>query len=221
MKKFVKHLQNFIIIILMPAVLYFAGVLIGGIIPVNKNTFSEGPIQIYLVQNGSHMDIVVPIKNKIINWENIILPGHFISPIPNARYYSFGWGDKQFYRTTPSWDDLGLKTAFKALFLNTPSAMHIRQLSEIDAEKVIALTIETEQYQKLSEYFLKHLEFQNDGSLSPLDFHYSTYDVFYDSKSSFHAFRTCNSWVNNALKYSGLRSCLWTSLAWPLYWQYS
>lgn len=221
MKKPGKYLKNFIIIILFPAVLYFAVVLVGGMIPVNKNKFPDGPIQIYLVHNGLHMDIVVPIKNEIINWENIILPGHFISTIPNARYYSFGWGDKQFYRTTPHWDDLSLKIAFKALFLNSPSAMHIKQLNGIDAEKVIELNIETEQYQRLTAYFLKHLEFQNDGSLNPLDFHYSGYDVFYDSKSSFHAFRTCNSWVNNALKYSGLKSCLWTSFSWPLFWHYS
>ena len=188
MKRLVRYLKNFIIIILFPAVLYFAGVLIGGIIPVNTKPAPEGPIKIYLVQNGSHIDIVVPIKNEIINWENLILSEHFISPIPDARYYSFGWGDRQFYRTTPYWKDLSIKTAFMALFLNTPSAMHIKQLSEVDAEKFIELKIEAEQYQKLSGYFLKHLEFQFDRSLKPLDFHYSTNDVFYDSKSSFHAF---------------------------------
>lgn len=221
MKRFGRYLQNFIIIILSPTVLYFAGVIIGGIIPVNTEPASKGPIQIYLVQNGSHMDIVVPITNEIIDWENIVLPEHFISPTPNAKYYSFGWGDRQFYRTTPYWKDLTMKTAFKALFFNTPSAVHIKQLSDIDAEKLIELNIEEEHYQRLSEYILKHLEFQNNSSLKPLEFHYSTNDVFYDSKSSFHAFRTCNTWVNNALKYSGLRSCLWTSFAWPLFWQYS
>ena len=205
----------------MPAVFYFVLVIVGGIIPVNKNTVPDGPIKIYIVQNGSHTDIVVPIKNEIINWEKIILPGHFISTIKDARYYSFGWGDRQFYRATPYWEDLSLKTAFKALFLNTPSAVHIRKLSEINAEKLIELNIEEEQYRKLSEYFLKHLEFHNDHQLKALDFHYSGNDVFYGSRSSFHAFRTCNSWVNNALKYSGLRSCLWTAFAWPVFWQYS
>lgn len=216
-----KYLQKLLIIVLIPPLLYSILVMIGGLIPVNKTAAANGQINIYLVQNGSHTDIVVPIHNDIINWENLILPEHFPAAITDAKYYSFGWGDLAFYRTTPYWEDLSIRTAFNALFLNTPSAIHIRRLEEIDAERSIEITVDAAQYRKLSEYFLKHFEYNGNKNLTPLDFHYSANDVFYGSKSSFHAFRTCNSWINSALKYSGLRSCLWTPFAWPLFWQYS
>lgn len=221
MKLLAKYFRKVVMILLLPPLIYGILVIFGGIIPVNKNSTRTGSVSIYLVQNGSHTDIVVPIASKTINWENIILPEDFPSEVKNARYYSFGWGDREFYRTTPYWEDLTFKTAFSALFLNTPSAVHIRRLENIDSEKIISLNIEKEEYRKLSEYILKHLEFQKDRKLVPLDFNYSDNDVFYDSRSTFHAFRTCNSWVNSALKYSGLRSCLWTPFAWPIFWQYS
>lgn len=221
MRKLVKFCSLLLIILCMPALLYSLLVIVGGVIPVNRDTENNGSIKIYVVRNGSHTDIVVPIKTEVINWENIILPQHFSSNIHDAKFYSFGWGDRQFFRATPYWEDLKFKTSFNALFVNTPSAIHVRKLREINSEKIITLNIDKTQYRKLSEYFLKHLEFTRAKTLDPLDFRYSDNDVFYNSRSSFHAFRTCNSWVNNALKYSGLRACLWTPFTWPIFWQYS
>lgn len=221
MKILLKYLRKLLIILLIPPLIYSILVIVGGLIPLNRNSVPNGTIKIYIIQNGSHTDLVFPIKNDIINWENIILPEHFPSVVENARYYSFGWGDKEFYRTTPYWEDLTVGTAFNALFVNTPSAVHIRRLELIDSENVISINIEKEEYLKLSEYILKHLKFDRDQKLVPLNFNYSENDVFYESRSSFHAFRTCNTWTNNALKYSGLRSCLWTPFAWPIFWQYT
>lgn len=221
MKIFGKYFRKFLIILLFPAFIYFVITLSGGLIPVNQHSENKGDIQIYLVQNGSHTDIVVPISNETIDWKKVIPSKHFPKKIRNAKYYSFGWGDREFYRTTPKWEDLTFRTAFKALFLNTDSAMHIKQLNAIDSENMIEIYISAKEYKKLIEYFLLHLNFQKEKKLSPLDFHYTENDVFYNSRSSFHAFRTCNSWINNALKYSGLKSCLWTPFAFPLFWHYS
>lgn len=216
---FLKYLRKLAIIILMPAILYSIFVIVGAVIPVNTNAPENVSIQIYLVKNGAHTDIVVPISNHIVNWENLIKPAHFPDSSKEFKYYSFGWGDREFFQTTPYWKDLRLNTAVKALFINTPSAMHIYRLQEVEAEKIIPLKISDEQYKMLSEYFLKHLRISEEP-LKPLDFRYSEDDVFYSSASSFHAFRTCNSWANSALKYSGIRACLWTPFAEPLLWQF-
>ena len=219
MKILGKYLRNLLIVLLTPFIIYLGLVLFGGIILVNKKSKTSGPITIYLVQNGAHTDIVTPIKNEIIDWEKIIPMEHFPTEIKNARYYSFGWGDREFYKTTPYWEDLQFKTAVKSLFINTEPAMHIYRLTEIQAEKVVAVQVGKEQYKRLSEYILKHLQI-NKSPFKPLEFNCSKNDVFYTSASSFHAFRTCNTWANSALKYSGLRSCLWTPFSWPIFWQY-
>jgi len=221
MKTCGKYLRKFLIILFFPAFIYFVLTLVGGLIPVNQYSENKENIQIYLVQNGSHTDILVPVTNEIIDWKKVIPPGHFSKAMSNTKYYSFGWGDREFYRTTPYWEDLTINTAFKALFLNTASAIHIKQIDEITAENMVEMNISAKEYKKLTEYFLLHLNFKKEKKLSPLDFHYSENDVFYESVSTFHAFRTCNSWTNSALKYSGLRSCLWTAFAFPLFWHYS
>jgi len=221
MKTFGKYLRKLLIILFLPAFIYSVLTFFGGLIPVNLHSENKGDIEIYLVQNGSHTDIVVPITNEIIDWKKVIPSEHFPKIMRNAKYYSFGWGDREFYRTTPKWEDLTFRTAFNALFLNSASAMHIKQLNAIDSENMVVINVNTKEYKNLTEYFLLHLNFQKKKKLSPLNFHYTENDVFYPSISSFHAFRTCNSWTNNALKYACLKSCLWTPFAFPLFWHYS
>ena len=219
MKSLLKFFKNLLIILLLPAFIYSLCVIIGGIIPVNTNT-EEGPVKIYMIQNGSHTDIVVPVKNELMDWEKIIKPNHFADP-GKPKYYAFGWGDLEFYRTTPHWEDLTLNVAARTIFLNTPSALHITRYDKVQASKYVELNISTEQYKKLTEYILKHFQFNDEGQAILLEFNYSGDDAFYKSKSSFHAFRTCNTWVNNGLKFANLKACLWTPFAEVLFWQYS
>ncbi len=222
MKRLLKFFKNLIVILLFPALIYSLCVIIGGIIPVNKNVKTQGgPIKIYLLQNGSHTDIVVPVKNEMMDWEKIIKPSHFIASGKKPEYYAFGWGDREFYRTTPYRDDLTFKVAARTILLNTSSALHITRYDQVQTERYIELNISTEQYQKLTRYILKHFQLDKDGQVILLDFTYSEDDVFYASKSSFHAFRTCNTWANNALKFADLKACLWTPIAEVLFWQYS
>ncbi len=220
MKHFFRYLKRGLIILFFPLFIYLVLLTVGGLIPINTGEIPNGSIKVYLVQSGSHTDIIVPIENEIFNWRLIIPSEHFSSSLKEAKYYSFGWGDREFFRKTPYWKDLTVNTAFNALFLNTPSAVHVTRLQEIDNKKIINLHLNQAQYKKMVEYFLLHLEFDEVNGLQPLNFNYSDNDVFYPSKSSFHAFRTCNTWINNALKFSGLRSCLWTSLAYPIFWHY-
>ncbi|MCH4823594.1 DUF2459 domain-containing protein [Gramella lutea] len=218
MKRLIKSLGRILFIIISPVLVYAGIALFGALIPVNRKFQETGPIQIFVTQNGLHTDIVLPVSNHIINWENYIKPAHFPSVSKGIKYYSFGWGDLEFFKKTPSWEDLELKTGLRTLFKNTPSAIHIYRLKAIKGKEFAILNINEEQYKMLVQYILKHLE-NSENDLEPLDFRYSENDVFYRSDSEFNLFRTCNTWVNNALKYSGIRTCLWTPFAKPLFWQ--
>lgn len=221
MRQFFRFLKNLFLIILTPAVIYLLLNLIGAIIPVNSESHAEnGNIKIYLIQNGTHTDIVLPVSNKIQNWQETIPESRF--PVPgDTAYYAFGWGDLEFYRTTPQWDDLELTTAATSLFLNTPSAIHVTRMDFPETRNHIQLNLSEVQYRKLSEYILKHFERDNNGNPVQLDFSYTQDDLFFASRSSFHAFRTCNTWVNSALKYAGLEACLWTAFSQVIFWKYS
>ncbi|REG87883.1 uncharacterized protein DUF2459 [Winogradskyella sediminis] len=74
---------------------------------------------IYLNTHGVHLDIVIPIENI----DSLLLSG--IEHNQSESYLSFGWGDENFYINTPTWGDLTFSNAFKAMFLESSTLMHI------------------------------------------------------------------------------------------------
>lgn len=213
MRHVVRFLKFLLGILVVPLLLYFALVVIGAAIPVNSNPETINPdIKIYLISNGVHVDIVVPVKSEIIDWTEIVKPQHTLSASTKSSYVSFGWGDLLFYQNTPEWKDLTFKTAFQALFLKTPSALHTRfHEGKPKNERIKTLMIDSSQYRLLSEYISKTFMYDDEGNSQPVEgLHYSRRDVFYKARGSLNLFNTCNTWVNEALKHSGLKACLWT-----------
>lgn len=169
-------------------------------------------IDIYLISNGMHIDIAVPFQTDFFNWSKVVKPQHSLSGIKSSNYVSFGWGDLQFYRTTPEWEDLTPETAFKSLFTKTPAAVHTTFLQRItEGEDIRRVTIDSIQYRKLSAYIVNTFEYDSLGNTRPVSgLHYNDNDVFYQATGSLNLFKTCNTWVNTGLKKSGLKACLWT-----------
>lgn len=196
--------------------LYVIGALVLGLVPVNKN-FAHAPegIEIFVVSNGLHADLVLPVSNASIDWRDHIPTAHFTGADPSFRYISIGWGDKGFYINTPEWSDLTPGTALRALFWPSPTAMHVtyfRQLP-VHAPGFIRLQITTEQYQKLVLYILPYFKKKPDGSFILIpDAGYSSNDNFYEAFDHYHLFNTSNSWTNRGLKEAGVRSAVWAPL---------
>ena len=46
---------------------------------------------------------------------------------------AFGWGDKGFFLNTPTWGNLTFSTAVNAVFLKSPTAMHVTEYKSIGA----------------------------------------------------------------------------------------
>ncbi|MDT0676031.1 TIGR02117 family protein [Autumnicola musiva] len=223
MKKFLRYLRNGILIFLLPLFIYLISAFIGSIIPVNKKSiYKDKEIPVFLLSNGAHTDLVVPIKSSVLDWNKIITEEQFNDFSSDYQYIGFGWGDLKFYRTTPQWDDLNLKTAYTSLFLETPAALHL-ELHEaiIKNESTIALSISKDQYVELVEYFLNTFQLDEDGNIQPVpNLHYNSRDAFYYAKGSLNPFKTCNTWINNGLKKANMKACLWTPFTQGIFYQY-
>ncbi|MGM0932449.1 MAG: TIGR02117 family protein [Bacteroidota bacterium] len=206
-------LKILVLLILVPPLIYIIAVITGMLIPVNSD-FQEtnDGVEIYLQTSDVHTDIVVPLKNDLKNWEEDISLQHSLSGVPGTKYISFGWGDLEFYRNTPLWEDLTLKTGFRALFLKSPAALHLEFSEEAPSgEKTIRLRLSRNQYLKLTAFLEDSFDFDAEGNVQPIrDLHYTRKDAFYKAKGSLNLFKTCNTWTNNALKTSGLKACFWT-----------
>lgn len=211
-------------IIFIPPLIYMALVLVGAAIPVNSNASTHNPdLKIYLVSNGMHTDIVVPAHNAIMDWSSIVRAEHTLSNNHKYKYLSFGWGDLGFYANTPRWEDLTLDTGFRALFLKTPSAVHVTFLEVIEeGEDTRTLYLNNAQYMKLTQYIKNTFAYDAETTKSQpvTGLHYTQNDAFYKARGSLHLFNTCNTWVNNGLKEAGLKAALWTPFVEGIFYHY-
>lgn len=192
-------------------------------IPVNKNENTTGEIEIYLLSNGVHTDIVVPYRNHLKNWSSEVKREHIRSQDTTYRYLAFGWGDRAFYLETPTWSDLKFRTAFNAVFGLGPSAVHVTFFKSLNEdEDCVKLFLSEDQYLKLVAYIEATFELDKPGFSKPIRTNglYGPTDAFYEAKGRYNLFRTCNTWTNKALKVCGQKACLWTPFDKGIFWHY-
>ena len=182
-------------------------------ISVNSDVSAKGKtIPIYILSNGVHTDIVLPVKNDLYDWSQKVKFENTIAKDSTAQFVAFGWGDKGFYLETPTWDDLKFSTAFKAASGLGNSAIHAtfyRSLKENSRCRLIMVS--DEEYRKLIRFIHDSFQLNSDDYIKiETDAVYGKNDAFYEAKGSYSLFHTCNTWANNALKAANQKAALWT-----------
>lgn len=169
-------------------------------------------VEIMIQTNGVHTDLVLPFRNDLMDWGSFVDPGVTSSGISTANYISFGWGDREFYLQTQTWDDLSAQTALRALFLAGDTAIHVHYYFRIvDSDANRRIIMSGNDYLKLVNYIVSSFRLDEDGAPILIDgFSYSSHDAFYEAQGTFTLFRTCNTWVNSGLKTAGLPASFWT-----------
>lgn len=193
--------------------LYVISVLLISRISVNYDV-SQQPdeIEIFILSNGVHTDIVVPVKSQTIDWSEKVKFHHTKVSDTTAKYLAFGWGDKGFYLNTPTWADLKFSTAFNAASGLSTSAIHCTFYGKMKEDaQCKKINITKEQYQNLVMFIQNSFQMENEQIIKiETDAVYGNHDVFYEAKGSYNLFYTCNTWANSALKAANLKASLWT-----------
>ena len=193
------------------------------IISVNENNSETNKtIPIYILSNGVHTDIVLPLKNEIKDWSTEISYLDTKAKDSTRQNVAFGWGDKGFYLDTPTWAELKASTAAKAITGLSSSAMHITfygNLKEDDNCK--KFFISESQYQSMILYIENSFALDTSNKIQRIGTHsYGNYDVFYEAKGSYNLFYTCNTWANQTLKAGNQKAALWTVLDKGIFYHY-
>src|SRR3546814_4295772 len=93
-----------------------AAALAGSLMPANMGWVEPGQgVRIFVYSNGVHTGIVVPTANKVKDWRSLVRPNDLSDPRYAEDHLLFGWGERNFYLQTPSWSDLDLSVAARAL----------------------------------------------------------------------------------------------------------
>ncbi|MCF8220661.1 MAG: DUF2459 domain-containing protein [Cryomorphaceae bacterium] len=225
MKKAIRYLKRggtFLGLIILS---YFALCVILALIPVEKElTKAPKTVTIYFMQSGVHTDFILPVHHKIQQWDALF-------PYENNNVYdtTFHWigigmGDKRFFLTTPTFNDLTFSTAFRGAFGLSGAAIHANYHYEIPHDRpVIRLKITENQYNRLCRYIKQTLRFNKGKPIlleSKVEGTTFDYDRYYDAKGTYSVVNTCNSWINEGLKVGGQRGCYWTAFAGGIFFQY-
>ena len=200
-----RKIAKWILIIVLIPFTYMLVSLILTFIPINSEKGnSEKNKSIYLNSNGVHLNIIIP-KDQI---DSTLLAGLIYDD--QDQYFSFGWGDRNFYLQTPAWGDLTFKNAFVALFLKSPTLIHLKRYSAARGDWV-EIKVDQDQLKKINQYIYDSFYIDSLNSKVILNNKgYSNNDDFYEALGSYSFYNTCNSWVNTGLKNVGIKACLWT-----------
>ena len=155
------------------------------------NSEYQGPYtkEIYLSDNGIHVDLIIP---------------------ENEKYMAYGWGSEIFYLNTPTWAELTFKNAFKALFSDPSSVMHVTTYNKIE-KSWIKIEVNEKQLSNIKRLINKSFKLDNNGNRIKFEgAGYYHNDEFYKSVGRYSCFKTCNSWTNELLKKSNVKSSCWT-----------
>lgn len=224
MRKLFRQLLILVGFLLGVVFLYVILALLLPLIPINaKKTTDPKVVELYILTNGVHTDLVLPVRTSQIDWSQKLPFKNTRGQKTDFRYIAFGWGDKGFYLDTPTWSQLKFSTAFKAAFWLSDSAMHCtyyKQMKEGNDCKKMMLT--EQQYQDLIQFIDSRFDKDAAGHyiLVPTIAVYGDDDAFYDAKGSYNFTYTCNTWANDGLKVAGQKAALWTATDFGIFRHY-
>ena len=211
--KIIKKLLKYTAIFVLSLMTYLLIVTLLSFVSVNED-FAENQkeIPIYILTNGVHTDVVLPLKSEHYDWTNQLKPEHTKAKDSTYQYAALGWGDKGFYLETPTWADLKTSTALKAASGLSSTAMHVTFYKDLkESNSCKKLQISSDNYKKLILFINESFQTKSGEFLKiETDAVYGKHDVFYEANGSYSLFYTCNSWANQALKAANQKAALWT-----------
>jgi len=200
--------------------IYLAAALLGSMIPVNRAwTEPEEGITVYLADNGIHADLVLPVREGDLDWEQYLSRTDVASAPAGAEWIAFGAGERRVYLDTPTWWDLTPRTVWAALTGGT-RVMHVSWVAD-PTYSARAIRLRPHEYRRL--WAAIRAEFDRSGSDRPRRIEHPGYgptDAFYDGLGKASAINTCNTWAADRLRIAGVKTSLWSPFVDGLVWRY-
>jgi uncharacterized protein (TIGR02117 family) len=213
LKKTLKYLAYFLLVVLLFVGIYALAVYTLPKIVVEREPATSEDVTLYILTNGMHTDLVMPVKTATIDWSREIKYENTKKADTTLAFIAMGWGDKGFYLDTPTWAELKYSTAFRAAFALSTTAIHTTFYDKMTVgERCRMFKMSNAEYARLVTYI--HESLQKDANKQPIFIKttaiYGENDAFYEANGSYSMLHTCNTWANNGLKAAGQKACYWT-----------
>ena len=223
----VKGLRIVVLVFVYGLLCYGLFAAVSAVIPVSAEEVSatDRTYEVYLLKSGPHTDFFVRAKTNVHDWTMDFPYANNADPDTSLPWLAIGWGDKGFYLNTPTWADLTVSTAVSAATGMGTAGMHATYYYTVPEDRpLVRLELTENQYRRLCSYITGSLIADENGKrilLLPMKQGVNfEHDRYYDAHGTYSMIHTCNTWVNNGLKASGQRACLWTGFAEGIFYQY-
>jgi len=157
-----------------------------------------GPAVVYVIDRGWHTAIGLPVEE--IHGPLGSLEGRF----PGVRYFTFGFGERQFFMSR----EPGVIEALSAL-LPSESALLVTGLiatprAAFGARDVVALHVSIASTDRIEAAIWQELEKSPDGAARLLANGPYGGSLFFAARGTYDALDTCNTWTADILHAGGL-----------------
>jgi uncharacterized protein (TIGR02117 family) len=211
------------LLLVVPAAvaLYLLAALVLGLLPANTDFRSDPDgIPVYIRTNGVHAEIVLPTRAGGVDWSESFPASDMRALAAPTQWIAFGWGDRGFFITTPTWADLRAKTAFIALTGRGEGAMHVEYIERPRAYPGREVRLSPDQYARLVGYVRASFVLDAAGRPRRIDAPgYFDRDAFYDAVPRYVFWFTSNDWVRRGLMAAGVRSPRWSPFDTAIFFQ--
>ena len=187
--------------------LVYAALLLIGLIPVNGDFVpTPGGIEVLVVSNGFHAELILPSRSSGADWVEEFRETKFRRDVSSYSHVAFGWGDLNFFVETEKREDLNLATAAGAVFLPTESCLHVSFTEPRRYRDAVRVQLAEHQYAALVAFVRRSIARNASGHPSQVEgAAYHASDAFIRSHGRYHCFATCNSWVGRGLELAGVK----------------
>jgi uncharacterized protein (TIGR02117 family) len=185
-----------------------------GLLPANRDYAApRDGIELSIVSNGFHADLIMPMRAAGIDWSSWCPPDKF-GGAP-AAHIGFGWGDTDFFLQTRRWQDVKLLTALKAVSFSTTTALHVMYVDDVRAFTTRRrLVVTPDAYRALADYIQASFRHDTSGrTIARPDPGYGARDAFFEATGTYSPLKTCNEWLAEGLRQAGLPTGWWAPFA--------
>lgn len=213
MPLFLRFLRRFAVAITAFLAIYFTAALAGAVIP-GRITQRDGPpgIRVALIAGPIHYDFLLPATDETRAAFGFARADGVPVDHPGAEWILAGWGSRAFYTATGSYLDLGPGTVMKAA-TGDEGVLRVDVLGPIAEDGLLWITLGEAGYAALLDF----IRSARTGPRVP-ETGFTPTDAFFEAGAGFHLFRTCNTWIGEALLHAGHPAGRWTPTTWSLRW---
>ncbi|MGH6892798.1 MAG: TIGR02117 family protein [Dongiaceae bacterium] len=205
-------------LILAGVPLLYIAIAFGNVLLTPHTALPTDGMPIFTCDNGVHADLVLPVAAAGIDWRATFDAEAFAGLVDGFDHIGIGWGSRDFYLNTPTWADVRLTTALKALMWDD-TVLHVEYRPEPrPGENCGVWVVGTEDYQRIVWFVRSTLADKSLQGPAKVAVGYGPRDTFYAAAGQYTAIDTCNQWTGQALRAGGAPVAPWTPFSFLVLW---